>query len=180
LVSYVLRPVPRVLFGATELPEPPKSLGSLALVGAAWLLVLGAGMVALLGWTRPNWTLAALWLTTSVTLYCASVMAGGAALARYEYAPGLMALTALAALLSPRPGAPRSRAPLLVLAALVTVVCAVNLRTPNLRAEGPVWDQSLREARTACAGRPANAMVPTAISPTERHIAAELPCGYLR
>jgi hypothetical protein len=191
LTSFVLRPVPRMLFGSRLLPEPPKSVAYLGLVALAWLLVAGAAVVALRRRTRPGSTLAVVLFAEAAALYGESVMAGGSALARYEYAPGLMVLAAVAALLlpgRPRPGHPAEHpagrrwagAPAVALLALVAVVCAGNLRVDNMRAEGPSWHRSVADARAACAGRPDAATVPTAISPTQRHIAADFPCGYLR
>jgi hypothetical protein len=186
LTSFLLRPVPRILLGSRLLAGDPRAIGYLASVAAAWLLVLAAVVAAFRHRHRAatnaatNRVLAAVLFAEAVALYGESVMAGGFALARYEYVPGLLALAAVTALVDPagRSGW-RTRVPVAALLVVVTVVGAWNLRTDNVRAEGPAWRQSVRSARAACAD-PDTATVRVPVSPPARRGAAELPCGYLR
>lgn len=182
IASYVLRAVPQVILGARFLDGKPRSGGYLLLVGVAWLVVICAVIVA---WRRrqARWPLAAAMFLQSVVLYSALVMAGGLAVPRYAFAPGLMVMVGLAALVHPRPGSVRGRkgsAAAMALVALVGLVCAINLRVDNPRAAGPSWQDSLRTARTACIGQPATATVPVGVSPLQDQVMAQLPCGYLR
>lgn len=183
LASFVLRPVPLILIGQRALSGDPTQLEHLALVSVAWLVVLGVLVVAILGWTHPDWVLAAVLFAQATALYCTSVMAGGIAVPRYAAAPGLMVLAGIASLVRPRPpsnAAMWRRGVVPALLALVGVVCAVNLRVENPRAAGPSWHDSIRHARTACAGRPADATVPVAVAPRVNAVTADLPCAYLR
>jgi hypothetical protein len=181
LASFMLRPVPLILIGQRALPDDLTSPEYLALVSAAWLLVLGALVVAIRGWTHPDWVLAAVLFAQAAALYCTSVMAGGIAVPRYAAAPGLMVLAGIASLVRPPSNAAiwrRGVVPALLV--LVGVVCAINLRVDNPRAQGPSWRNSIRYARAACNDQPIDATVPVAVSPRVNAVTAELPCGYIR
>ena len=64
--------------------------------------------------------------------------------------------------------------------AFLTLVCAVNLRVDNLRADGPRWSVGLLAAERECVER-ASATAHVPISPvSERGWVSTLPCDYVR
>ena len=182
LVSFVLRPVPQVLVGERLLPGEVKSLAGLALVAAAWIVVLAVATAAWRRWTEPRPVLAVVLFVQAVVLYCEAVMAGGLAVPRYAVAPALMVLAALAALVPPRPDAPlqQTKAPMWALVGLVAVVCAANLRLDNPRALGPSWRTGIQQARIACADLDNRDIVAVPIAPLVNGVTAALPCRYIR
>lgn len=175
--GFVLRAVPGALIGERWLGSSVDTAW-LVLAALAWLLVAAAVLLALLRLTRPAWALAAVAGLHAAALYALPVFLSGTATFRYAAAPAMLVVTALAALLRPGVGV-RGRAPLYALAALLAVVCAVNLRVPNPRADGPTWSGELDRARTACADGRATADVP--IPPLDdHHWHATLTCSYLK
>lgn len=174
--GFVLRAVPGALIGERWLGASVDA-GWLTLAAVAWLLVTLAVILALRRLTRPGWTLAGVAGLHAAALYALPVLLSGTATFRYAAAPAMLVVTALAALLLPGTGT-RGRIPLYVLATLLLVVCAVNLRVHNPRADGPTWSSELDRARTACAdGRPTADL---AIPPLDdHHWHTTLPCPYL-
>jgi hypothetical protein len=173
--GFVLRAVPGALVGERWLGAGVNARW-LALAGLAWLLVAAAGAVAWARLTRPAWTLAAVAGLHAAALYALPVLLSGTATFRYAAAPAMLVVTALAALLRPGVGA-RGRAPLYALAALLALVCAVNLRVDNARADGPRWSTELDRARAACtAGGTAALPIPPDDGSGWR---ITLPCSYV-
>jgi hypothetical protein len=175
--GYLLRAVPGALAGSRWLGTDHTSVRWLALAAVAWLLVGLAVLAALRGLTRPAWTLAAVAAVHSVGLYVLPVLLSGVATQRYALAPAMLVVVALLALLPPEPG--RAGRAGLALVVLLAVVCAVNLRVPNLRAEGPSWSGELDRAREVCAETGANAVTTLRLPPVDTAWQAELPCIYL-
>jgi hypothetical protein len=66
-----------------------------------------------------------------------------------------------------------------VLVGLLLVVCAVNLRVDNPRAEGPAWSDARAAAVAECRSS-GTARVAVPIAPAEPPWHAELRCSYLR
>ncbi len=80
----------------------------------------------------------------------------------------------------PDRGRLRLAAPLYTLAALLAVICAVNLRVDNARAHGPTWSAQLQLARIGCTGPDATVEVlipPVKVTPPWL---VRLPCRYLQ
>jgi hypothetical protein len=128
--------------------------------------------------SRPAWTLAALALAYSVGLFAAQVMTLGCTANRYFVAPGLLLITAIAALLRPRPDATdatdvdttrpgRLATATVVFLTLAAVVCVANLRNDSYRSVGPAWSDVVRKARAECAegGRERVTMITSVPSP---------------
>jgi hypothetical protein len=176
-VGYLLRAVPGALFGSRGLGPDHTSIRWLALAGLAWLLVAAAVLAAARGLTRPAWTLAAVAAVHSVALYLLPVLLSGVATERYAVAPAMLVVVALLALLPPGAGRPGRAGVALV--ALLAVVCAVNLRVPNLRAEGPAWSGELDRARQVCAEATTGAATSVRLPPVNALWYADLPCTYL-
>jgi hypothetical protein len=175
-VGYVLRAVPGALVGTRWLGDDHTSARWLILGAVAWLLVLAAVVVAWRRLTRPAWTLAGVAVVHSLALYVLPVFLSGTATERYALAPAMLLVVALLALLPP--GFSRQGAAGVALVALVAVVCAVNLRLPNARAEGPSWSEELDRARQECA-QPATTGLWLSIPPAGYGWHASLPCTYL-
>jgi hypothetical protein len=168
VTGFVLRAVPAPLIGERWLGD---SVGTrwVVLAAVAWLMVGAAMVAAYARLTRPAWFLAVVAAVHAAALYLLPVLLSGVATPRYAVAPALLVVTALAALLQPasqpepaRPGRHSDTAgpgrsgraagvPLYALAAVLTVVCAVNLRVDNSRADGPRWSEQLPAARQRCA-----------------------------
>ena len=135
--------------------------------------------------TRPDWPLFVVAGLHSVGLYALPVFLAGDATPRYAAAPAMLVLVCLVCLLRPRePGTGllidrrRARIPLQVLAALMLVVFAVNLREDNLRAAGPSWSGELDRVGATCHQTPdATREVQIPPGPTWQ---TRLPCRYLR
>lgn len=184
--GYLLRAVPGALAGSRWLGPDHTSVRWLVLAGLAWLLVAAAVFAAARGLTRPAWTLAAVAAVHSVALYALPVLLSGEAIERYAVAPAMLVVVALLALLPPGgaggAGRPSAVGPAglasVALVTLLAVVCTVNLRVPNLRAEGPAWSQELDRAQQVCAEA---GVVATRLRlpPSNTPWYAELPCTYL-
>jgi hypothetical protein len=67
----------------------------------------------------------------------------------------------------------------LALVGLLAVVCLVNLRVPNLRADGPSWSEELDQGRATCAEQVATG-ARLRLPPADNSWYAELPCDYVR
>jgi hypothetical protein len=171
-VGYVIRAVPGALVGHRWLGDDHTSARWLALVGLAWLLVLAAVLLAWRRLDRPAWTLVVVAVVHSVALYTLPVFLAGVATERYAYAPAMLLVVALLVLLR------RSRAEA-VLVGLLLVVCAVNLRVDNPRAEGPAWSDARAAAVAECRAS-GTTRVAVPIAPAEPQWYAELRCSYLR
>ncbi|WP_027341666.1 hypothetical protein [Hamadaea tsunoensis] len=145
LGEYARWLVPHTLFGERwEAQRSPWGYGIASLTILA--LALAAALVRL---TKPRWQLAIAAATTSVVLASAELMTLGATADRYLYAPGLLLIAALAALLAPRPD-PLALAPAGVLALILAVVSALNWFVPNHRSAARSWAVVVAEARMAC------------------------------
>jgi hypothetical protein len=187
LRGYGLRGVPPALLGERFLGSDVDARW-LVLAGLAWLLVAAALLAGLTRFTRARWPLAVTALVFSVGAYALPVLLSGSATIRYAAAPAMLLVTSLMAVLQPNSNWIRARAPQLGLVALLAVVCAVNLRVHNARADGPSWAAELEKARVACAGAPGRQTVSVPIPPSvadqpagsQTPWAADLPCRYLR
>jgi hypothetical protein len=181
VVGYLLRAVPAGLIGSRWLGPDHTSVRWLALAAVAWLLVALAVLAAARGLTRPAWTLAGLAAVHSVGLYLLPVLLSGVATERYAVAPAMLLVVALLAVLAPGSGRPAGGPagwPRLALVGLLVVVCAVNLRVPNLRADGPTWSGELDRAGQVCTITPVES-VRLRLPPADPPWYAELPCDYL-
>jgi hypothetical protein len=181
VVGYLLRAVPAGLIGSRWLGPDHTSVRWLALAAVAWLLVALAVLAAARGLTRPAWTLAGLAAVHSVGLYLLPVLLSGVATERYAVAPAMLLVVALLAVLAPGSGRPAGGPagwPRLALVGLLVVVCAVNLRVPNLRADGPTWSGELDRAGQVCTTTPVES-VRLRLPPADPPWYAELPCDYL-
>jgi hypothetical protein len=127
------------------------------LVVAAWLVVLLAVAVAVVGGRRgvlrPRWVLAAALAAHSAGLLVLEIMANGWISQRYLLAPSMLLFAALVALLVPAAQTASSlRAlPLAGLAALLFVTGAANYRsTDTHRHDAPRWTDQVRAAAVRC------------------------------
>jgi hypothetical protein len=187
VIGWVFRAVPAPLIGERWLGGEITTRW-LALAALAWLLV---GAVVLLAYlsgrradlppalaVRPAWPLAIAAALHSAALYILPVFLSGIATPRYSVAPALLVVTALVALLQPDLATGRGAVPLYALAALLTVVIAVNLRVDNARADGPRWSDELDRARVACAsGGTATLPIPPLGETPPWQVRA--PCDYV-
>lgn len=176
-VGYLLRAVPGTLIGSRWLGDDHASARWLGLAVLGWLLVLAAVLVAWRRLTRPAWTLAAVAAIHSVALYALPVFLSGVATERYALASAMLLVVAMLALLPP--GLDRAGVPGVALIALLAIVCAVNLRVPNPRAEGPSWSDGLDQGRRECA-QPATTGVRVSIPPAGAGWHASLSCSYVQ
>ena len=135
----------------------------LAAVAGAWSLVAVVVAVAAAGWTRPVPALAILAGGYAVGLLAVEIMVQGELVLRYVFPVSLLVVTALVALLSPRPEPPAWRAtvPLLALALVLAAAAATNYRSDTLRTRALAWTAALAGARATCADprRPAEARI---------------------
>jgi hypothetical protein len=177
LIGYVVRAVPAPLVGQRWLGSTVDTRW-LVLAAVAWLLVAVVGLLVWTERTRPAWPLAIAAVVQSVFLYVLPVLLSGVATPRYAVAPAMLVVVALVALLQPAGGTRFSAAPLYALAALLALVCAVNLRTDNFRAHGPTWDAALTHAREECraGASTVDIPIPPPESPPWR---TRVPCGYV-
>jgi hypothetical protein len=186
-VGYLLRAVPAALVGSAGLGPDHTSVRWLALAALAWSAVLAAVLLARRRQTGPPWMLVGAAALHSVVLYVLPVFLSGTATERYALAPGMLVVVAMLGLIPPGRG--RAGAAGLAFVTLLAVVCTVNLRVPNARAEGPSWGEELARARAVCAaaGRAGDgertdlsgvaASLP--LPPQGAGWRAELPCRYL-
>jgi hypothetical protein len=163
LDGYVRWALPHQLFGFrwTGLPLEAGSYQQFRLVEAAWFIVVAVLVGALLqrrapgqgsAWT-PLWGLAGIAAVYSMGLLLFQLMSSGRPEERYNIAPGLLLVVALAALLKPS-GTIRGSAAFALYAVLVVVVMAVNYRDDTARSQGPAWDNTLRRGAAECAQNP--------------------------
>jgi hypothetical protein len=199
---YVLRAVPAGVLGQAWLGQTVHARWY-AVAALAWLVVAGAAFLALRRVTRPDVTLAVVAALHSVGLYLLPVFLEGIATPRYAAAPAMLVLVCLVCLLRPRTSAaggptskraPQARpvvwpslafltripaqVPLRILAVLMLVVFAVNLRQDNLRAQGPSWSGELNRVASVCGDHQASAVV--TFPPGGPQWQSSLPCRYLR
>ena len=171
VTGSVLRAAPTALFGERWVGQ---TIGARSLVFAAvaWLLIGTLLVLGLRKVIRPRWTLVIAAGVHSALVYIAPVALSGIATPRYNVAPALLLLVTLVALLNDVLG-------VRILAALVLVVCAVNFRVDNARADGPAWHTGLQGARAACAADPAGtvSIEVTPLAAPGWHVA--LPCDYV-
>ncbi|MEV4759859.1 hypothetical protein AB0J86_32845 [Micromonospora sp. NPDC049559] len=168
LRSFVTWAVPFGLFGPEGVPGAGTTgnglthtgsgsgAGYLAAVAGAWLLVGAAVLVAARGRTRPAWSLAGVAGAHALGILALEVMVQGELVLRYVFPCSLLLVTALVALLLPRPDRPRARAalPLLAFTLVLLVAAAANYRLPTLRTRSAPWDVKVAEARAYCAAHP--------------------------
>lgn len=139
-----------------------------ALLVLAWMITIGIIVVAARRITRPAWGLASVAIVCSVGVFSLELMAMGfpgdaylieeiylLGVERYLLAPGLMAVTALTALLRPhageRPeGASAHPWPIVAYATLLVVVCTSGLRTDSPRSMTRPWSEAVAETRAEC------------------------------
>ncbi|HEY8473935.1 MAG TPA: hypothetical protein VIL37_15050 [Natronosporangium sp.] len=176
VTGFLWRAVPAALVGSDWLGDDHTSIRWLGLAALGWLLVLAAVVAGWRRLTRPAWLLAAVAAIHSGALYALPVFLSGVATERYALAPAMLVVVAMLALLPPsldRPGAAG-----VALLAILAVVCAVNLRVPNARAEGPSWNGELDRARQECA-QPGGSGETRVWLPPGGPWHADLPCDYL-
>jgi hypothetical protein len=172
LHAYATRALPRSILGELWLGGPgtdytgapiplntPNHALHIALIVAAWLIVLAAVALAVLRFTRPHWPLAVLAGGASVGIFVIQVANMGTVQPRYVIAPALLLYVMLAALLRPRERVQAEKptrrlaaaVPLLVLTLVLATACAANWRVDNGRARSLAWDQIVEQGRQACA-----------------------------
>jgi hypothetical protein len=169
LHAYATRALPRSIFGEVWLGGPgtdytgapiplhtPNHALHIALIVVAWLIVLGAVVLAVLRFTRPNWPLAVLAGGASVGIFVIQVANMGTVQPRYVIAPALLLYVTLGALLRPRERVSGRRrftavVPLLVVTLVLATACAANWRVDNGRARSLAWDEIIEQGRQACA-----------------------------
>ncbi len=151
--EYVRVAVPRALFGEqwagfnTARPH-------WAWVAAGIAVLAAALFVAVRGYTRPAWPLAAAAFLLSVANFAAQVGSMGWIEPRYVAVPGLLLYVTVLALLRPRLEL-AGVAAVAVFAVLLAVVFTANYRTPeSFRSAGPSWRSVLHDADTACTADP--------------------------
>lgn len=178
--------VPNALLGEAWWARAGGHTGRYVALGlGAWLVIAAVVLAAVLRLTRPHWHLAAAALAASLALTAVELATLGARADRYLYAPALLLIAALAALLEPVPtgeAAHRLRRPWLpaaTLAALLVVVCAANWRVDNHRARARPWSQVVAGARAECATSAA-ASVTAYTHSRNRYWTVQLPCHRLR
>ncbi|WP_327009562.1 hypothetical protein OHA72_21420 [Dactylosporangium sp. NBC_01737] len=182
--TYLRWGLPRSFLGDAWLAPPVADpLGHRALVLLGLAVPAAFVVAALLGWTRPQWRLAALLAGFGLLAGAFQLAVHGAPEGRYLVLITLPNIAAAVALALPadavdgRVGA----VPFVALATLVTVVCVANLR-PGGYAEGlPRWDATVAAARAQCHAEPRlrRVTVHTAQWPVLGWEAV-LPCDRLR
>ncbi len=179
VTGFLVRAVPSAIIGDSWLPATINA-GWLALAAVAWLVVAAVVVTGLRRRDgRPNWVFAGVAFAHAAALYALPVLLSGSATPRYALPAAMLVVTAVVAVLEPAtPGL--SATALWVFAAFLALVCAVNLRVDNLRADGPRWSEGLQAAQRECAER-ASVTVRIPISPvSERGWVSTLPCEYVR
>jgi hypothetical protein len=176
LRNYVFRVVPRALFGESALGGPGANYrgnyqalhvinndAHLALIAGAWAVVAVAVVLAVVRFTDPNWTLAAVAGLFSLAVFADAMLINTAVVQpRYVIAPALLLYTAIVALLRPRgrpeqrEGASRAGAvsgwlPVAGFAVLLAVAVTLNFRVTNGRTSSPPWTSVVAHATAACA-----------------------------
>jgi hypothetical protein len=171
LKNYVVRVLPRALFGERSLGGPGTSYtggaaplhitsaaGHDALIVAAWVIVAAVIALAASRFCDPNWTLFGVAAVFSVGIFCEELFINTDIVQpRYVVAPALLIYTALVALLRPRlqEGAARARAavrwlPAAGFAVLLVVAVTLNFRVTNGRTTSPAWTSVVATARSDC------------------------------
>jgi hypothetical protein len=178
LIGYAVRVVPAPLVGQRWLGTGEVGTRWLVLAALAWLVLLGAVLVARRGPVRPGWPLAVTAVLHSLALYVLPVLLSGVATPRYALAPAMLLVTALVAALQPAGALASAKVPLYAFVALLAVVCAVNLRIDNSRAHGPRWSTEFDRARQSCTtGATAEVPIPPV---DDNHWRVRLPCRYVQ
>jgi hypothetical protein len=188
LRKYVSRTVPRAIFGEKALggggvdisgqPAPLHIVSQaehLALIGAAWLVVLAVVVIAMARVTDPHWPLAITAGLFSVLVFLGEIVDNLTVVQpRYVIAPALLLYTAIVAMLRPRgvmqaaasgaaagSGTPQDRAPARarlvaawypagIFAAVLAIAVAFNYRVDNARAQSPPWSSVVATATAHC------------------------------
>lgn len=178
--TYLRWGVPRSFLGDVWLAPPvadPAGHRALVLLGLAVPVAVVA--VALLGWTRPRWRLAAVLAGFAALAGAFQLAVHGSPEGRYLVLitlPNIAAAVALAL-----PGDRFGAVPFVALATLVAVVAVVNLRPGGYTDGLPRWDATVAEARAQCQAEPRlrSVTVHTAQWPVLGWEAV-LPCDRLR
>ena len=153
---------------------------------AAYALVGGAVWVAWKKITRPNWRLAVLGFGHAGMFWVVSAGATGLTATRYGTTTGMLLVTGLVALLLPgreRVDVPLARQrvgqwALTGFAVFLAVICAVNLRLDNRRADGPAWPDEIARVQAECA-RDGVTSDRLQLTPGDPEWQVSLPCSYL-
>jgi hypothetical protein len=167
--EYVTKVLPRTLFGEKWLGGPgvdgsgnlqplsiPHPGEHRALIALAWLVVLAVVVCAVLKVTNPHWPLAIAAASASLIIFAGEVTNVGGVHPRYVIAPALLMITALAALVRPHDSPQRhdSARPAIALITLLVVVAVANFRVDNGRTISQPWNETVRDARSACSIAP--------------------------
>jgi hypothetical protein len=185
--TYLRWGVPRSYLGPAWL-DPPHGdpQAHTALVVAGLLIPAAVVVVALFGWTSPDWRLAGVLAGFAALAGAVQLAAHGAPEDRYLVLITLPNIAAAVALVRPRsvPAGGDGRLvtmPLVVLATLLTVVCAANLRVAGPRDGIPAWSGLVVQARAECHVQPGLTRVTVHIAQWPA-IGWEvvLPCARLR
>ncbi|GGM19051.1 hypothetical protein ACFFX1_38375 [Dactylosporangium sucinum] len=174
--GYVFRAIPSTFFGERWVGAQVTT-HSLIFTGLSLLVLAAVLLLAWRGFTTARWWFALAAALHSVGLYVLPVALSGVATPRYNVAPALLLLVAVASLLLPHETGEGT--PLAVFALLFAVVLVVNFRVGNARANGPAWDDGLESAQVACAQRSGGSVeieVPPLAAPGWH---ATLPCDYV-
>jgi hypothetical protein len=171
LRNYVTRAVPRALFGESALGGPGANYrgelaplhivsmtGHIALIAAAWVVVVAALMLALTRFTDPDWPLAVTAGMFSVGIFFDELLVNTPVVQpRYVIAPALLLYVVLVAVLRPREwqgsgaGLAWRWLPVAWVATLIAIALVLNFRVSNGRTTSPPWTSVVAHARTACA-----------------------------
>ncbi|HEY6495567.1 MAG TPA: hypothetical protein VIZ43_19990 [Trebonia sp.] len=172
LKNYVVRVLPRALFGERSLGGPGASYsggaaplhvtsaaGHDALIVAAWVVVAVIIALAASRFCDPNWTLFGVAALFSVGIFCEELFINTDIVQpRYVVAPALLIYTALVALMRPREreGATGAKSaavrwlPAAGFAVLLLVAVTLNFRVTNGRTTSPAWTSVVATARSDC------------------------------
>ena len=179
VTGFLVRAVPSALVGDRWLPATIDA-GWLALAAIGWIIaaaVVVSGLRRRDG--RPNWVLAGVAFTHAAAVYAMPVLLSGFAPQRYALPAAMLVVTAVVAVLEPR-AAGSSATALWVFAAGFALVCTLNLRVDNARADGPRWSEALHAAEQQCTQNSAPT-VRIPIAPVSDYgWTATLPCDYVR
>jgi hypothetical protein len=194
LRNYVTRAVPRALFGESALGGPGATYrgdyaplhivneaAHVALIAAAWAVVLAVLVIALTRFTDPDWPLAVTAGIFSLGIFFDELLINTPVVQpRYVIAPALLLYVVLVAALRPRLGR-RPRAdlalrwlPVAGFAVLIAVAVVLNFRVTNGRSGSPPWTSVVARAHSAC-------LQPGVTSYTYTHAwwQVKIPCSRL-
>jgi hypothetical protein len=154
-------------------------------VVVTWLIVLAVLAVALRRTTSPYWLFAAVAWSEAVLLLCAQIVIQGRLELRYAYAPAMIVVAALLALLRPRTlprHAPLTTKaatwlPVLALVCVLAVSAAVNYRTWTTRSLAVPWSTKVAESTAICR---ADRNAPFVVTFTVDAWFVVIPCRLLR